>query len=350
MEVPSTTGTRGNSPEASRRSDRTTRDCGQNVRTSSLRRKMVRGVPLRASTRSICCAPSQACQMRELAIAPEAASTTKVPAYGRAQGALCMRSIHCKILRSAGAGAASVAEETTPSADETPADTESPVTHRAATTPCLNCCGGAFNQTHKTPGELITQSHHASKPLPAQRLGVSKVALRKNPAGICNADVLPNCLCAASNSSRRGPRIPPCAPPSASATATTGAPELGPFAPDSGEMASWAPPVAPGAPLPCNVAREVQPIAATAARDAKPATIFQRKTDALAASAIAGATTSTRGTAAAAGRTTGPSLASSSRNRAMKFGLAGCARSEERNTSPTKWQSCQVAWPSACAA
>jgi len=49
------------------------------VSTSSLRRNTVRGWPVSRSTRSICCWPSQACQMRALDMAPAFDDTTKVP-------------------------------------------------------------------------------------------------------------------------------------------------------------------------------------------------------------------------------------------------------------------------------
>ena len=100
---------------------------------------------------------------------------------------------------------------------------ESPVTHRAATHPVFELLRQCFQpnaQNSRVAHHTISPRQQATPT--AQRLGVSKVALRKKPAGICNADVLPNCLCAASNSSRRGSRIITCAPPSASATATTG--------------------------------------------------------------------------------------------------------------------------------
>jgi len=70
----------GKSPGDSRFSLRTTLLSGKKVRTSSLLRKVERGMPVRLSTRSICRSPSQACQMRALDRAPAAEETTKVPA------------------------------------------------------------------------------------------------------------------------------------------------------------------------------------------------------------------------------------------------------------------------------
>ncbi len=65
-----------------------------------LRRNVERGTPVSDSIRSTCCSPSQACQIRELAIAPEADNTTKVPTYERWRAASCMRVSHCVMSRS----------------------------------------------------------------------------------------------------------------------------------------------------------------------------------------------------------------------------------------------------------
>ena len=239
---------------------------------------MVRGVPLRASTRSICCCPSHTCEMRELAMAPDAESTTNVPVYERLQGALCMRSIHwttsrCRCVPAApgvfgttgllASGAASAAQ----------VDAVQPSSRLAHSSLRQGITG--FPTGSVTAAFFIAQARRQIRSCVSQRPVVSKVALRKNPAGICRAEVLPNCLWAASNSSRRGSRIMICWP-SASATATTGVTGA---ADRSVATASCA----PDAPGVCRVANALQPIAATAASEANPAAIFHRKTDALAA-------------------------------------------------------------------
>jgi hypothetical protein len=69
----------GNRPSDSRFSVRTSLLSGRKVTTSSLRRKVERGAPVSDSTRSICCTPSQACQIRALDRLPDDEDTTKVP-------------------------------------------------------------------------------------------------------------------------------------------------------------------------------------------------------------------------------------------------------------------------------
>ena len=138
-----------------------------------------------------------------------------------------------------------------------------------------NCVGRSTLLAFASFGELNRPSTH-------QRAGASKVALRRKPAGICNADVLPNCLWAAKSSSRRGSRIMTCWPSLTETLATAAADWEG-----AGAAANWAPEVAP----PCNPAKELQPMAATAANDANPAAIFHRKTDEFAATAVSGIAT-----------------------------------------------------------
>ncbi|MNT34541.1 hypothetical protein D3C72_1705290 [compost metagenome] len=68
----------GNKPSDSRSSIHAVLASGTKVITSLLRRMVVRGAPVSVSMRSICCTPSQTCQMREADIT-EPADTTKVP-------------------------------------------------------------------------------------------------------------------------------------------------------------------------------------------------------------------------------------------------------------------------------
>ena len=79
-----------------------------------------------------------------------------------------------------------------------------------------NCVGRSTLLAFASFGELNRPSTH-------QRAGASKVALRRKPAGICNADVLPNCLWAAKSSSRRGSRIMTCWPSLTETLATAAA-------------------------------------------------------------------------------------------------------------------------------
>ena len=130
-----------------------------------------------------------------------------------------------------------------------------------------------------TPDCLYAQRRRNAAAWPkgakAQRAGASKVALRRNPAGICSAEAPPNCLCAASNSSSRGSRIMVAEDRSAAASTcfTVSA---------AGVATANCVPVGDAPPC-CTLSQEFQPTEATTASDASPASIFQRNTDALAA-------------------------------------------------------------------
>ncbi len=202
--------------------------------------------------------------------------------------------------------------------------------------------GAAIKSQHRSPQRET--GHHSASRAPAamhhsrqnrpsghQRSDLSNVALRRNPAGICNAEVLPNCLCAARSSSRRGSRIMTCCP-SLPAAATTGA--AGGWA-GAGATASGA----PGDPAPCSPAKELQPMAATAANDANPAASFQRYTAALAATAASGRSICAATGAPSGSRPCRGSCANCSRTRiTMERVPCWCwANSGERRTSPTKW-------------
>ncbi|SDZ93633.1 hypothetical protein SAMN05421875_103181 [Acidovorax soli] len=170
------------------------------------------------------------------------------------------------------------------------------------------CPGGQFLTGAEGALHRIATPPLANRITPPgyQRAGASKVALRRNPAGICNAEVFPNCRCAASSSSSRGSRIMTCCP-SFPATETTGATGWA----GAGAAASCAPEDG----VPCSPAKELQPIATTAANEANPAAIFQRNTDALAATAVSARTTCSTAGAASGRRPCMGSCANCSRTR-----------------------------------
>ena len=95
----------GKPPNCSRFSIRTSFMSGMKVTTLLLWRKVERGAPVRVSTRSICCAPSQACQIRALLMFC-GDDCTNVPTYERFFMAdSCMRSSQSLMFNGASAPA-----------------------------------------------------------------------------------------------------------------------------------------------------------------------------------------------------------------------------------------------------